>query len=192
LIVISAVSTVDATRELALADPDPQLHAVKGALRKRRLLESMNVAPIDLAPLVAGETDHARRHVLGDGLFLDFLAAAAPPPRHEWQLSTHLASPPLPSDDKTTGMCNLYSITLSQDAMRRLFATSRDLTGNLPPIPGVFPNSMAPVVRRSADGERELTMMRWGMPGPPQFGGAPITNIRNRSSPALARMAWAV
>ena len=26
-------------------------------------------------------------------------------------------------------------------------------------------------------------MLRWGMPGPPQFGGAPITNIRNVRSP---------
>jgi putative SOS response-associated peptidase YedK len=84
-------------------------------------------------------------------------------------------------------MCNLYSITRSQDAMRRLFAIGRDLTGNLPPIPGVFPDGMAPIVRRVADGERELTMHRWGMPGPPQFGGAPITNIRNTSSPHWRR-----
>jgi putative SOS response-associated peptidase YedK len=33
-----------------------------------------------------------------------------------------------------------------------------------------------------ADGTRELAMMRWGMPGPPQFSGAPITNIRNTAS----------
>jgi putative SOS response-associated peptidase YedK len=26
-------------------------------------------------------------------------------------------------------------------------------------------------------------MARWGMPGPPQYGGAPVTNIRNLSSP---------
>ncbi len=26
-------------------------------------------------------------------------------------------------------------------------------------------------------------MARWGMPGPPQYGGAPVTNIRNVSSP---------
>lgn len=32
-------------------------------------------------------------------------------------------------------MCNLYSVTRGQDAMRRLFAIGRDLTGNLPPIP---------------------------------------------------------
>jgi putative SOS response-associated peptidase YedK len=26
-------------------------------------------------------------------------------------------------------------------------------------------------------------MARWGMPGPPQYGGAPVTNIRNLTSP---------
>jgi putative SOS response-associated peptidase YedK len=26
-------------------------------------------------------------------------------------------------------------------------------------------------------------MARWGMPGPPQYGGQPVTNIRNLSSP---------
>jgi putative SOS response-associated peptidase YedK len=35
--------------------------------------------------------------------------------------------------------------------------------GNLPPMPGVFPDYSAPVVR-NAGAERELTMMRWGMP----------------------------
>jgi putative SOS response-associated peptidase YedK len=38
-------------------------------------------------------------------------------------------------------------------------------------------------VRNRAGGERELVMARWGMPGPPQFGGQPVTNIRNVSSP---------
>jgi putative SOS response-associated peptidase YedK len=42
---------------------------------------------------------------------------------------------------------------------------------------------LAPIVRNSADGERELVMARWGMPGPPQFGGQPVTNIRNVASP---------
>jgi putative SOS response-associated peptidase YedK len=53
----------------------------------------------------------------------------------------------------------------------------------LPLFPDIFPDQMAPIVRNGADGERELAMARWGMPGPPQFGGAPITNIRNVSSP---------
>ena len=83
-------------------------------------------------------------------------------------------------------MCNLYSITRSQEAMRRLFAAARDLTGNLPPLPDVYPDQLAPIVR-VAVGERQLEMMRWGMPGPPQFGGAPVTNIRNTSSPHWRR-----
>jgi putative SOS response-associated peptidase YedK len=80
-------------------------------------------------------------------------------------------------------VCNLYSVTTNQEAIRRLFRVGRDLTGNLPPLPGIFPDYMAPVVRVAADGERELTMMRWGMPCPPQFGGTHVTNIRNTKSP---------
>src|ERR1019366_4244455 len=83
-------------------------------------------------------------------------------------------------------MCNLYSMTKSQDAIRRLFQVTRDSTGNLPPLPGVFPDYPAPVVRH-ADGERELVMMRWGMPPPPKFGGAPVTNVRNTASPHWRR-----
>jgi putative SOS response-associated peptidase YedK len=76
-------------------------------------------------------------------------------------------------------MCNLYSITTNQAAIRDLFKATRDSTGNLPPMPGVFPDYPAPVVR-NANGERELIMMRWGMPPPPKFGGPPVTNIWRR------------
>jgi putative SOS response-associated peptidase YedK len=79
-------------------------------------------------------------------------------------------------------MCNLYSITKNQDAIRQLFKIQRDSTGNLPSMPGVFPDYEAPVVRNYAEG-RELIKMRWGMPPPPKFGGPPVTNIRNTSSP---------
>jgi putative SOS response-associated peptidase YedK len=79
-------------------------------------------------------------------------------------------------------MCNLYSITKNQDAIRRLFKVDLDRTGNLPSMPGVFPDYEAPVIRTQV-GQRELIKMRWGMPPPPKFGGAPITNIRNTSSP---------
>jgi len=54
--------------------------------------------------------------------------------------------------------------------------------GNLPPMPGVFPDYPAPVVR-NAGAKRELTMMRWGMPPPLRTGGPPVTNIRNTTSP---------
>jgi putative SOS response-associated peptidase YedK len=62
--------------------------------------------------------------------------------------------------------------------------------GNLAPMPGVFPDYPAPVVR-NAGGERELIMMRWGMPPPPKSPWPPVTNIRNTSSPPLANMAEA-
>ena len=75
-------------------------------------------------------------------------------------------------------MCNLYSETKGQAPIRALFGAARDRTGNLPAFPGIFPDQMAPIVRNGADGERELVMARWGMPGPPQFGGQPVTNIR--------------
>ena len=76
-------------------------------------------------------------------------------------------------------MCNLYSLTKGQAAIRDWFRARNDRTGNLPLFPGVFPDQLAPIVRTGADGERELVMARWGMPGPPQYGGAPVTNIRN-------------
>jgi hypothetical protein len=40
-------------------------------------------------------------------------------------------------------MCNLYSITRTQETMRRLFRVKRELTGNLPDLPAVFPDMMA-------------------------------------------------
>ena len=79
-------------------------------------------------------------------------------------------------------MCNLYSITKNQDAIRQLFKVQRDSAGNLPSMPGVFPDYEAPVVRNHAE-RQELIKMRWGMPPPPKFGGPPVTNIRNTSSP---------
>ena len=60
-------------------------------------------------------------------------------------------------------MCNLYSITTNQAAIIALFRVINRYVGNLPPMPGVFPDYPAPVVRNVGTG-RELTMMRWGMP----------------------------
>lgn len=80
-------------------------------------------------------------------------------------------------------MCNLYSITKSQAAIIAFVRALRDVAGNLPPLPDIFPDQIAPIVRNAPDGVRELTMARWGMPGPPAFGGAPVTNIRNTRSP---------
>jgi putative SOS response-associated peptidase YedK len=51
----------------------------------------------------------------------------------------------------------------SQEEIRRLARVMSDLTGNLPPLPGIFPDYPAPIVRGGPDG-RQLAMVRWGMP----------------------------
>ncbi len=78
-------------------------------------------------------------------------------------------------------MCNLCSITTNQAAIIALFRVINRYVGNLPPMPGVFPDYPAPVVRNTETG-RELSMMRWGMP-PPKSPWPPVTNIRTTTSP---------
>lgn len=82
-------------------------------------------------------------------------------------------------------MCNLYSMTKNQDAIRRLFKVTKDSAGNMPSLSSIFPNNLAPVIRQT-DSDRELLTMYWGMPNPPQFGGY-NTNIRNVKSPHWRR-----
>jgi putative SOS response-associated peptidase YedK len=55
-------------------------------------------------------------------------------------------------------MCNLYSITTNQAAIIALFRAINHRVDNLPPMPGVFPDYPAPVIRES-EGGRELTMI---------------------------------
>jgi putative SOS response-associated peptidase YedK len=78
-------------------------------------------------------------------------------------------------------MCNLYSITKTQEAIRRLFAVdaTRDRLGNQPPLPSVFPGYDAPVVRRGVDGARELARLNWGFVLPQEGKAAKrVTNAR--------------
>jgi putative SOS response-associated peptidase YedK len=79
-------------------------------------------------------------------------------------------------------MCNLYSITTNQAAIAALFRVVNDYVGNLAPMPGVFPDYPAPVIRNTDTGT-DIATMRWGMPPPPRTGGPPVTNNRNTSSP---------
>ena len=59
-------------------------------------------------------------------------------------------------------MCNLYSITTNQAAIIALFRVINRYVGNLAPMPGVFPDDPAPVVRNTSEGT-EMTLMRWGI-----------------------------
>ena len=84
-------------------------------------------------------------------------------------------------------MCNLYSVTKGQQAIRDLTRAMLDRTGNMAPLPGIYPDYLAPIVRNSQDG-RELIMARWGMPSPfftlkGRKTDPGVPNIRNTSSP---------
>jgi putative SOS response-associated peptidase YedK len=76
-------------------------------------------------------------------------------PSHRGQRRPRLAHPQNTS--------NLYSITTNQEAIRALFRVMNRYVGNLAPMPGVFPDYPAPVVR-NAGTERELVLMRWACP----------------------------
>jgi putative SOS response-associated peptidase YedK len=88
-------------------------------------------------------------------------------------------------------VCNLYSVTKGQAAIRELARAMGDRTGNLPPLPGIFPDYPAPIVRNRPEG-RELTMARWGMPSPAfalegRKADPGVTNVRNVKSPHWRR-----
>jgi len=88
-------------------------------------------------------------------------------------------------------MCNLYSLVRGQSEIGRVFGVERDDTGNLPPLPGIFPNTAAPVIRMR-DGVAVLSMMRSGMPSPAfalkgRTFDPGVTNVRNTASPHWRR-----
>jgi putative SOS response-associated peptidase YedK len=79
-------------------------------------------------------------------------------------------------------MCNLYSMTHPRAGMARAFRAALDSTSNQPPLPAIFPDQMAPIVRVNDAGERVIEAMRWGFPSPPAVKGRPVTNVRNTAS----------
>ncbi|WP_103332118.1 SOS response-associated peptidase [Pseudotabrizicola formosa] len=96
-------------------------------------------------------------------------------------------------------MCNLYSQTKSQDAMRHVFddmlqesESVEDATGNLPSMPGIYPDYAAPILRHRPGGGWQMALARWGMPTPQVFLAGKrtdpgVTNIRNTASPHWKR-----
>ena len=88
-------------------------------------------------------------------------------------------------------MCNVYSLTKGPQAIRDFVRATHSDVGNMAPMPGIFPDYSAPIVRDGAEG-RELVMARWGMPSPllalkGRNSDSGVTNIRNVSSPYWRR-----
>ena len=97
-----------------------------------------------------------------------------------------------PSQRHYIRMCNLYSFTRSQQAIIEATRVMSDHSGNLPLLPGIFPDYAAPIVRTGADGARELVKARWGMPSPAftlqgEKVEKGVTNVRNTASPNWRR-----
>jgi putative SOS response-associated peptidase YedK len=88
-------------------------------------------------------------------------------------------------------VCNLYSINKTREEIRGLVKALRDITANQPPLPGIFPDYEAPIVRHQV-GERIIANARWGMPSPVfalkgRNSDPGITNVRNVKSPHWRR-----
>jgi putative SOS response-associated peptidase YedK len=93
--------------------------------------------------------------------------------------------------EEVLGVCNIYSLTKGQAAIREIAGVWEDRTGNLPSLPGIYPDTAAPVVSNTAQG-RVLSMMRWGMPSPAfalkgRKTDPGVTNVRNTASPHWRR-----
>jgi putative SOS response-associated peptidase YedK len=80
----------------------------------------------------------------------------------------------------STSMCNLYSLNKKRDAVARFFRVSHNRAPMFEPVPAIFPRHVAPVVRATADVEREIVTMSWGFMLL-QNGKAPrpVTNVRD-------------
>src|SRR5262249_22316724 len=87
-----------------------------------------------------------------------------------------------------TPVCNRYASDIRKAGMERDYygfdewseTRINPMLGNA--VLEVFPKSFGPVIKPNEDSKLEWSKMRWGLPGPPQFGGAPVTNIRNIKS----------
>ena len=77
-------------------------------------------------------------------------------------------------------MCNLYSLNKKRDMVARFFRVSHNRATSFEPAAAIFPRHVAPVVRQTGGGEREIVTMSWGFMLL-QNGRAPrpVTNVRD-------------
>ena len=77
-------------------------------------------------------------------------------------------------------ICNLYSLTPKRDHVGRFFRVSHNRTVAFEPVNAIFPRHVAPVVRQSEDGEREIVLMNWGFFRLEKGRSPrPVTNVRD-------------
>jgi hypothetical protein len=87
---------------------------------KRKFLESRNIAPIDLSPLVKGDTADERQ-AQAAARFLEFLTKAKPKAVYDWQPANHSAypfSPTTPEDMQRQAKDAEYAASLLDQAAK--------------------------------------------------------------------------
>jgi putative SOS response-associated peptidase YedK len=65
-------------------------------------------------------------------------------------------------------MCNLYAMMKARAETARLARAMVDRNNNQPPLSGVYPGHMAPIIRSDAGGVREMVDVQWGLPSSSQ------------------------
>ncbi len=80
-------------------------------------------------------------------------------------------------------MCNRYASDIRKAGKEREYYGFDEWSETcINSILEVCPKSIAPIIKLGEGGAPEWARMRWGLPGPPATGGAPVTNIRNTKS----------
>lgn len=59
-------------------------------------------------------------------------------------------------------MCNLYSVKTSRKSLIEKFRLSDNRIAVFDPMAAIFPGHMAPVIKVTAEGDRELVLRSWG------------------------------
>jgi putative SOS response-associated peptidase YedK len=75
----------------------------------------------------------------------------------------------------------LYSVTKGQQAIHELAGAMRDRAGNLPSMPGIFPDYSAPIVRNHPEGETTNDVFAFLTTEPNKLVGA----IHPKAMPAI-------
>lgn len=75
-----------------------------------------------------------------------------------------------------SSVCNLYSVTTNQAAIIALFRVGTRYVGDLPPMPGAFPDYPA-TVTRNTDAGTEVITVRLVMPSPQRTVAGRMTDM---------------
>ena len=87
-------------------------------------------------------------------------------------------------------MCNLYSLSKPRNQISFAFGIGDNQAEAFDPRDAIFPGHSAPIIRRTAEGARELILASWGFVLP-QPGRAPRRVTNARDDKVLSSRFWA-